>query len=62
MHGERRVLADGVEITGVHEGKPFAVKVTAGSCSDGMSDNQHQLVSTFRYGEVDYQGCGEGAK
>ena len=62
MQGERRSLADGVEITGNHDGKPFALRVTAGICSDGMSENQYQLVSTFRHGEVDYKGCGEAAK
>ena len=62
MQGERRSLADGVEITGIHDGKPFALKVAAGSCSDGMSDNQHEMTSTFRYGELDYTGCGEAAK
>ena len=62
MQGERRSLADGVEITGNHDGKPFALRVTAGICSDGMSENRYQLVSTFRHGEVDYKGCGEAAK
>ena len=62
MQGERRSLPEGVEIIGTHDGKPFALKVTAGACSDGMSDNQYQLVSTFRHGDIDYKGCGEAAK
>lgn len=62
MHGERRALDNGVELRGSHEGKPFVLTVIAGMCSDGMSDNQYELVSTFRFGEIDYEGCGEAAK
>ena len=62
MQGTRRTLPGGVEITGSHGGKPFALTVTAGECNDGMSDNQYQLVSTFRHGDIDYTGCGEPAK
>lgn len=62
MQGERRSLSNGVEITGMHEGKSFAVRVISGICSDGMSDNQYPLVSNFRYGEVNYKGCGEAAR
>lgn len=62
MQGQRRSLEDGVEITGTHDGKAFALRVNAGICSDGMSDNQYELASSFRYGETDYTGCGEAAK
>ena len=62
MVGTRRALADGVEITGERDGKPFVLTVSSGTCSDGMSDNTYSLVSTFRFGEVDYKGCGEAAK
>ena len=62
MQGDRRALGDGVELTGSHDGKAFVLTVTAGMCSDGMSDNQYELVSTFRYGDIDYKGCGEAAK
>lgn len=62
MQGTRRTLPAGVEITGSHDGKRFALTVTEGECSDGMSDNQYQLVSSFRHGELDYTGCGEAAK
>jgi len=61
MEGTRKTLADGVEITGQHDGKTFVLTVKAGTCSDGMSDNAYRLVSTFRYGEIDYKGCGEQA-
>ena len=62
MQGTRRSIPGGVEIAGDHEGKPFVLTVTAGDCNDGMSDNRYQLVSTFRYGDIDYNGCGEAAK
>ena len=62
MQGTRRTLADGVEISGQHDGKPFVLAVSNGTCSDGMSDNTYRLVASFRYGEIDYKGCGEAAK
>lgn len=62
MEGTRKTLADGVEITGEHDGKPFVLTVGSGTCSDGMSDNTYSLVATFRFGEFDYKGCGEAAK
>ena len=62
MEGTRKTLADGVEITGEHDGKPFVLTVGNGTCSDGMSDNTYSMVSTFRYGDIDYKGCGEAAK
>ncbi len=62
MQGERRSIEEGVEIAGNHDGKAFALSVKAGMCSDGMSDNQYELVSTFRYGDAEYKGCGEVAK
>lgn len=62
MQGQRRALEDGVEITGSHDGKSFALRVSAGICSDGMSDNEYELTSSFRYGETNYTGCGEMAK
>ena len=62
MQGTRRALEEGVELSGSHDGKPFVRTVTAGECSDGMSDNRYTLVSAFRYGDIDYKGCGEVAK
>ena len=62
MQGERHAVTGGVEIAGSHDGKAFTLNVTEGMCSDGMSDNQYELDSTFRYGEIDYKGCGEVAK
>ena len=62
MQGTRRALEEGVELSGSHDGKPFVLTVSAGECSDGMSDNRYTLVSAFRYGDIDYKGCGEVAK
>lgn len=62
MAGTRKTLADGVEISGQHDGKSFVLTVSSGTCSDGMSDNTYRLVATFRFGEIDYKGCGEAAK
>lgn len=61
MQGTRKTLDDGVEISGQHDGKPFVLTVSRGTCSDGMSENTYSLVSTFRFGEIDYKGCGEQA-
>lgn len=62
MQGERRASANGVEITGSHEGKAFALSVRAGACSDGMSDNEYHMTASFHFGEAAYTGCGEAAK
>ena len=62
MQGTRRSLDGGVEITGIHAGQAFALTVVSGDCNDGKSDNAYELVATFRYGELDYKGCGEAAK
>ncbi len=62
MQGTHRTPPGGAEITGSHDGKPFALTVTAVECGDGMSDNQYQLVSSFRHGDINYTGCGELAK
>lgn len=62
MHGMRRGIDGGVEIDGSDDGISFALTVKAGACSDGMSDNRYELVSTFRYGDMDYKGCAEAAK
>lgn len=62
MQGARHAIPGGVEITGDHQGKAFVLTVAAGDCNDGMSDNRYELVSTFRYGDIEYKGCGEAAK
>ena len=62
MQGTRNAIEGGAEIAGMHDGKAFLLTVAPGECSDGMSDNRYGLVSTFRYGDIDYKGCGEAAK
>jgi len=62
MQGQRRAMADGVEITGRHESKAFALSVRAGACSDGMSDNQYLMTASFHFGDAVYTGCGEAAQ
>ena len=62
MQGQRRAIENGVQLSGNHAGQPFTLRVSAGECSDGMSDNQYTMVSTFRLGDTDYTGCGEAAK
>ena len=58
---------DGIEISGGGDHAPaFQLEVSAGNCSDGMSDKQYELKSTFRYGDgqriTDYKGCGEAVR
>ena len=62
MQGRRRAIENGIELSGNHAGKPYTLTVSAGECSDGMSDNQFTMVSTFRLGDVEYKGCGEAAR
>ena len=62
MQGERRPETGGVEIAGNHDGKAFTLTVSPGDCSDGMSDHRYELIAIFRYGDVEYRGCGEAAK
>lgn len=63
MHGQRAAAADGsVDINGSNDGQPFLLSVRPGSCSDGMSDNQYEMTSTFRMGDATYTGCAETAK
>jgi uncharacterized membrane protein len=62
MHGERHPVTGGVEVSGEHESKAFALSVSEGMCSDGMSDSQYTLIATFHYGDSDYRGCAEAAK
>ena len=62
MQGARREVDSGVEIAGSHDGKTFVLALSPGACSDGMSDNRYQWVASFRFGDIDYKGCGEAAK
>lgn len=66
----------GRKLTGTHALKPdggahyegsdgataFALDIAKGDCNDGMSENEYELVATFRYGDTEYKGCAEAAK
>ncbi len=62
MQGQREALDGGVDISGSKDGQPFLLSVRPGSCSDGMSDNQYDMTSTFSMGDARYEGCAEVAK
>ena len=44
------------------DGRVLVAWLQHSACSDGMSDNVHTMVSTFRFGDLDLKGCGEAAK
>ncbi|HEY1035801.1 MAG TPA: hypothetical protein VGE09_12555 [Pseudoxanthomonas sp.] len=62
LQGRRRAIPGGVEIAGSHDGRPFVLTVIEDECSDGMSGNNYPLAARFRFGDVDFGGCGEAAK
>lgn len=52
----------GVHYEGSDGATAFALDIAKGACNDGMSDNEYELVATFRYGDTEYKGCAEAAK
>ena len=63
MQGRRVPSLIGVVYMGTDDaGREFNLDIQPGQCSDGMSDNTYQHVSTFIYGETTYRGCAEAAK
>lgn len=62
MQGQRVPSLRGVAFHGKDGDVDFNLDIQDGACSDGMSDNQYVLVSTFIYGETTYRGCAEAAK
>ena len=62
MQGTRRAVDGGIELQGTHAGKAFTLSVAPGECSDGMSDEVYAMTARFRFGDMDYTGCGEAAK
>lgn len=62
LQGRRRAIPGGVEIAGSHDRRAFVLTVIEDDCSDGMSDNTYALVARFRFGDIDFSGCGEAAK
>ena len=63
MQGRRVPSLIGVVYMGTDDaGREFNLDIQPGQCSDGMSDNTYQHVSTFIYGDTTYHGCAESAK
>ena len=62
MHGRRVPSLVGFVYVGKDGDKDFHLDISPGECSDGMSDNRYEYVSTFIYGGTTYKGCGEAAK
>jgi len=63
LRGRRVPSLVGVVYMGADEaGREFNLDIQPGQCSDGMSDNTYQHVSTFIYGGTTYRGCAEAAK
>ena len=63
LQGRRVPSLIGVVHMGTDDaGREFNLDIQPGQCSDGMSDNTYQHVSTFIYGETTYRGCAEAAK
>lgn len=62
LQGLRRAIPGGVEIVGSQDGRAFVLTVVEGECSDGMSDATYRWVARFRFGDIDFSGCGEAAE
>ena len=63
LKGRRVPSLVGIVYMGTDDaGREFNLDIQPGACSDGMSDNTYQHVSTFIYGETTYRGCAEAAK
>ena len=54
----RRVRGNAVEIAGRLGGAPLELTITAGPCSDGMSDVVYPYTVRRRLGADIHQGCG----
>ena len=48
----------GLSFSGTLDGAAFAMAVTAGTCSDGMSDRIYPFVVTVQHGDATRTGCG----
>jgi uncharacterized membrane protein len=47
----------GLSYSGTIEGTSFAIVVTPGSCSDGMSERSYPFIATLRLGDQTRDGC-----
>ncbi len=50
----------GVSFTGTFSGGDFAMMVTPGQCSDGMSDRTYPFTVTLKLADETRRGCGWG--
>lgn len=57
LQGRRNPSLVGMVYTGKDGDTDFTLDISPGPCSDGMSDNQYDHVSTFIYGGTTYRGC-----
>lgn len=48
----------GLSFSGTLDGAAFTMAVTAGACSDGMSDRSYPFVVTLQHGDATRTGCG----
>ena len=62
MRGRRVPSLVGFVFVGQDGASEFHLSITPGECSDGMSDNRYEFMSTFIYGGTTYKGCAEAAK
>ena len=60
LAGTRAAAADGVDISGIHAGQSFLLRVRQGDCSDGMSDNRYPMTAEFKIGGEFLKGCADG--
>lgn len=57
----RTSQGDGVELAGTLAGKRLTLTVSAGPCSDGMSDTVYPFTVRRRLGDDDQRGCARSA-
>lgn len=62
MRGQRVPSLVGFVFVGRDGATEFHLGITPGECSDGMSDNRYEFMSTFSYAGTTYKGCAEAAK
>lgn len=55
----RIAFAKGVEYIGVMNDKAFALRITSGACSDGMSDKAHEFTARLTANGRSNDGCAD---
>lgn len=53
---------DGFVYAGGEGAEAFELRLTRGTCSDGMSDRTYAYNARFRFGATDYAGCADTAE